>query len=242
MKHNKLERKKINMEKGVLYGVGVGSGDPSLLTIQAAHILKTCDVIACPQTNGQTSSALSIARQYLSDQPILYCDTPMTHDKTIRETSHIQAANIIASVLEQGKTIAFLTLGDPSIYSTYWYIARRVIAQGYEVKTIPGVPSFCAAAAAVNQPLCMDKEPLYIIPASADNMEQLLSSPGNKILMKAGKSFQSVKEYLSRTGLLQNTVCIERCGMDGERIIRRLETLESAPDYFSTLLILEEKS
>lgn len=232
----------MDMEKGVLYGVGVGSGDPALLTIQAAHILETCDVIACPQTNGQISAALFIAQQYLSNQPILYCDMPMTHDKATREASHIRATNTIVSFLEQGKTVAFLTLGDPSIYSTYWYIARRVSARGYTVETIPGVPSFCAAAAAVNQPLCMDKEALTIIPASVDNIEPLLSAPGNKIVMKAGKSFPTIKKRLAQMDLLQHTVCVERCGMEGERVIRQLETLEEAPDYLSTLLIREDDS
>jgi len=231
-----------DITKSILYGIGVGPGDPELMTVKAVRILQSCDVVAGPRSGegeDTTCLAFQIARQYLEGKPTLLCDMPMTRDQAVRETCHEKAADEICSLLDEGKTVAFLTLGDPSIYSTYWYLHRRVTARGYQAALIPGVPSFCAAAAAAGRALCEDEEMLHIIPALGEKTFSGLTLPGDKVLMKANKSFLNIRERLRKTGQLQNAVLVERCGMEDEQVIRNLDTLDSLSEYFSVILVKE---
>lgn len=232
------ERKR---EKGILYGVGVGPGDPELITVKAVRILQECDVVAVPQTGEGEKTAWNIARPYIADKPVLSCDMPMTRDAAIRAACHDKAANAISALLEQGKTVVFLTLGDSTIYSTYGYIHQRILQRGYEARFIPGVPSFCAAAAATGQALCEDGEMLHIIPASHATTETGLDLPGSKVLMKAGKELLAVRDKLQQRGQLTNAVLVERCGMAGERIWRDWSTLHEPTGYFSVVLVKEQQ-
>ena len=124
------------MKQGVLYGVGVGPGDPELMTVKAVRIIREADIIAVP--DGQT--AQNIAADYLEGKEILPCSMPMLRDKALLAQKHDEAAERICALLEQGKTVAFLTLGDPSVYSTYMYVHRRVLARGYEAHPERVVP------------------------------------------------------------------------------------------------------
>ena len=130
------------MEKGILYGVGVGPGDPELLTLKAQRILREADVIAVPDKGTGEKTALAIIGPLTEGKPLLYCAAPMTRDPARLEAAYEENAHQIAALLNEGKTVAFITLGDPSIYSTYLYTHRRVQAMGCEAKLIPGVPSF----------------------------------------------------------------------------------------------------
>ena len=116
------------MNKGVLYGVGVGPGDPELMTVKAVRIIREADVVAVP--DGQT--ARGIAAEYLDGKEILSCPMPMLRDKALLAQKHDEAADTICALLDEGKTVAFLTLGDPTVYSTYIYVHKRVLARGYE--------------------------------------------------------------------------------------------------------------
>ena len=143
--------------KGILYGVGVGPGDPELLTAKAIRLLRECDAVAAPKSADGRQTALDIASPYIGqDKSILLFDMPMTHDRQARNASHDAAADALCALLDEGKTVVFLTLGDPTIYSTYWYVHKRVAARGYAAELVPGVPSFCAAAAAMGRALCED--------------------------------------------------------------------------------------
>ena len=123
--------------KGILYGVGVGPGDPELLTAKAIRLLRECDAIAAPKSADGRQTALDIASPYIGqDKTILLFDMPMTHDKQVRNASHDAAADALCALLDEGKTVVFLTLGDPTVYSTYWYVHRRVAAM---------MPSWCPA-------------------------------------------------------------------------------------------------
>ena len=143
--------------KGILYGVGVGPGDPELLTAKAIRLLRECDAVAAPKSADGRQTALDIASPYIGqDKSILLFDMPMTHDRQARNASHDAAADALCALLDEGKTVVFLTLGDPTVYSTYWYVHKRVTARGYAAELVPGVPSFCAAAAAMGRALCED--------------------------------------------------------------------------------------
>lgn len=227
------------MEQGILYGVGVGPGDPELLTLKAVRILRECDTVAVPRAGAGELTALQIAADYLADQPVLHCDMPMTRDRAARDAAHDRAADAICALLAAGKTVAFLTLGDPAVYSTYWYVHRRVLTRGFAAQMVAGVPSFCAAAAALGRALCEDGEMLHIIPASHEATEQGLALQGSKVLMKAGKRILEVRDKLAATGALQNAALVERCGMEGERIVTDLATLSDPTGYFSVILVKE---
>lgn len=230
------------MKQGILYGVGVGPGDPELLTLKAARILRQCDVIAAPRAGAGAQAALTIAAPYAADKPVLHCDTPMTRDAETLARSHDKAANDICALLGQGKTVAFLTLGDPSVYSTYAYMHDRVRERGFAAELVPGVPSFCAAAAALGRPLCVGEEMLHIIPASHGATEQGLDLPGSKVLMKAGREILSVRDELARRGEIQNAALVERVGMEGERIVNDLSALADPTGYFSIILVRGDKA
>lgn len=228
------------MEKGILYGLGVGPGDPELMTVKAVRILRECDVVAGPQAGESEKTALKIAAAYIEDKPVLYCDMPMTRDRAQRDACHDKAADEICALLDAGKTVAFLTLGDPTVYSTYWYVHKRVAERGYDARLVPGVPSFCAAAAALGRALCEDNEMLHIIPASHTSTDDGLALPGNKVLMKAGRAILDVREKLEAQGKLEEAALVERCGMEGERIVTDLRELDDPTGYFSIILVKED--
>lgn len=220
--------------KGKLYGVGVGPGDPELLTQKAVRLLRECDVVAAP--DGERT-AYQIAKEFAVGKPVLFCDLPMTRDKAAMRASHKAAADTLCALLDEGKTVVFLTLGDPSVYSTYWYIHRLVAGRGYDAEMVPGIPSFCAAAAALGRALCEGSEPLHILPASHG---QAIPERGSLVLMKAGKSVLEVRDELERTGRLSQAALVERCGMEGQRIVTDLSELTEATGYFSVILVKED--
>lgn len=229
------------MNQGKLYGIGVGPGDPELLTRKAVRLMKECDVIAVPKGGSGEQTALNIAAEFIAGKPILHCDMPMTRDKQILNACHDKAADDICALLDDGKNVAFLTLGDPAVYSTYWYVHRRVQARGYIVEIVPGVPSFCAAAARLGQALCEGSQMLHIIPASHSSTQEGLALPGNKILMKAGRSILEVRDLLEAEGKLDTAALVERCSMEGERVVRDLRELDDPTGYFSIILVREEQ-
>lgn len=229
------------MKQGKLYGIGVGPGDPELMTYKAVRLIQECDVIAVPKGGTGEQTALTIAAKWIEEKPILHCDMPMTRDQEVLHACHDKAADDICVQLDAGKNIAFLTLGDPAVYSTYWYVHRRVQARGYEVEIVPGVPSFCAVAARLGQALCEGSQMLHIIPASHNATEAGLALPGNKILMKAGRSILEVRDLLEAQGEGDTAALVERCGMEGERVVRDLRELDDPTGYFSVILVREEQ-
>ena len=228
------------MKKGKLYSVGVGPGDPELLTAKAIRVLSECDIVAVPQSDGGGQTALDIAARYIKGKEIRSFAMPMMHDRAARDASHDAAADAICALIGEGKTVAFLTLGDPTVYSTAWYVHKRVAARGCEAELIPGVPSFCAAAARLGRALCEDGEMLHIIPATHGRAEEGLSLSGSKVLMKTGKSVLEVRELLRQRGELANAALIERVGMDGQRLVEDLDEMTEASGYFSIILVKEQ--
>lgn len=224
--------------RGTLYGVGVGPGNPELMTVKAVRIIRQADVIMVPHTGKSEQTARSIAAAYLEGKTVLSCEMPMLRDKELLASKHDAAAQRIAQLLEQGKSVAFLTLGDPSVYSTYAYVHRRVQAMGYATQIVAGVPSFCAVAAELEEPLCEGSQPLVIVPASYPGVEQCLDAPGNKVLMKTGRSMAQLKEQLTARGLAVSMV--ENCGLSGQRVYRSLEEIDPEAGYFSVVVAKEE--
>lgn len=230
--------------RGKLYGIGVGPGDPELMTLKAVRLILECDVIAIPSSGGEANVAFDIAKgavPQLPEKELLELSMPMIRDKEKLKESHDQAARAVAEVLEQGKNVAFLTLGDPSIYSTYIYVHNRLVHQGYDTEIIPGIPSFCAVAAKLNEGLTEASEALHIIPASYAGIEDALQLKGTRVLMKSGKSIGKIKTQISALMTPAEVKMVERCGMEGERVFPNLESLDEDAGYFSILVVKDEK-
>ena len=235
---------------GKLYGVGVGPGDPELMTLKALRVIRDANVIVVPGEKPRESIAWKIAAkaveaageaeadgkgaEFFEKKEILPVPMPMTKDPEALEQAHAEGTAIIKNLLDAGKTVAFLTLGDPTIYSTYLYVHKRIGAMGYETEIINGIPSFCAAAAAVNNGLTEQKEMLHLIPGSYDTKEAL-QLPGTKVLMKAGKQIGKVKKELENCG--KEAVMVENCGMPNEHIYSTVEEIPEGAGYYSLFII-----
>lgn len=225
------------MIRGILYGLGVGPGDPELLTVKAVRILREADVIAVPDKGAGERTALNIVKDYVEGKPLLTCVTPMVRDQQVLDQAHDAIADDICALLDQGKTVAFITLGDPTVYSTYLYVHRRVLRRGYEALLVPGVPSFCAVAARLNTSLCEGSERLLIVPASHKDVEDCLDVDANLVFMKAGREIGALKERLAARGLLEKASLVANCGMDSEQVWKKFADLPENSGYFSVVLV-----
>lgn len=162
---------------------------------------------------------------------------PMTKKPDILEESHNKAVAIITDILNTGNNIAFLTLGDPAIYSTYIYIHDKAKALGYQTEIINGIPSFCAASALINEGLANGSSCLHIIP-STYGIDESLNLPGTKVLMKAGRKMPQIKEKLRQQNI--SATLIENCGMENENVYNCIEHIPDNPSYYSLIIIKEE--
>lgn len=227
---------------GKMYGIGVGPGDPELLTLKAVRLIRESAVVAVPGTVKEESVAYKIVKQAipeLDEKEIILVPMPMTKDKDLLERSHEAGAKLVREQLDAGKDVAFLTLGDPTVYSTYLYIHKRIDAAGYNTEIISGITSFCAVSAKLNTGLVEKAEPLHVIPASYQ-IDEALKLPGTKVLMKAGKKMAHVKEVLKGMGDCE-AMMIENCGMPDEKIYRSADEINENAGYYS-LIIVKEKN
>ncbi len=225
------------MATGKLYGLGVGPGDPELLTRKAVRILREADVIAAPDAGSGSGTALHVVREFVEGKPILSCVTPMVRDRAALDEAHDKIAEQLCALLREGKNVAFITLGDPAIYSTYLYVHRRVLARGYEAELVPGVPSFCAAAARLNGSLCEGSERLLIVPASHKSIDDCLVQDANLVFMKAGRELPALRASLSAQGLLEKASLVVNCGMEDERVYRRFADAPEEAGYFALVIV-----
>lgn len=209
------------MKRGILYGVGVGPGDPELITRKAQRIIAQAAVLAVPDKGSGEKTALTIAGELAEGKEILLCDAPMVRDEAALDAAYEANADRVCALLDGGKDVAFLTLGDPTVYSTYLYLHRKVVARGYEAEIIPGVPSFCAVAARLGAALCEKSERLLIVPASHKDVDDCLDVDANLVFMKAGREIGALKEKLAEKGLLERASMVANCGMEGEAVYPR---------------------
>ena len=226
--------------KGTLYGIGVGPGDPRLMTYLAVDTIKRCPVIAVPADGKGKAVAYKIASGIVEDLDAKEClnlSTPMTKDKAILDAAYQTAADTIIEQLEQGKDVACLTLGDPTIYSTYIYIHRLVKVKGYKTEIVNGIPSFCAVSAKLGDSLVDRSEQLHVIPSTYD-IEDGLKLPGTKVLMKAASKMPIVKETLKRNDL--KGAMIENCGMPEEHIYHGVDEIPDQASYYSIIVVKED--
>ena len=225
-------------QKGIFYAVGVGPGDPELLTRQACRILMQCEVIAAPQTASGQMLALEIARGAVSldGKTILPLAFTMSRDAAAREKSYRAAASLIEAELRRGHSAAMVNLGDVSVYATAYYILDIIRADGYETVMAPGVTSFCAVAACLGQSLTEMEQPLQILPGSLP-LDEALRLPGTKVLMKSGSAIGETVAALERCGLLDRAALVADCGLPTEQVYHDLRALPPTLSYFATILV-----
>ncbi|QGG46903.1 precorrin-2 C(20)-methyltransferase [Heliorestis convoluta] len=231
------------MPLGQLYGIGVGPGDPELLTRKAYRILQDVKVIFTPQgKGGREGIALSIIKELIPpSSQVISLHLPMTQNKELLEKSWQEGAAQIYEVLQE-QNCAFVTIGDCLLYSTYSYLiaALRSIDKTVQIESIPGITSFAAAASAANVALAEGTEPLLIVPAlgETEKLRSYLKSFPNLVLMKGASSFEQIYKILEEEGRLSSSYYISRCGLSGEVIQKDLRLLQGQElDYLSLLLV-----
>lgn len=227
-----------------LFGVGVGPGNPELMTLQAVRVIENADIVAIPRSGQKVNVAYNIASgavKALDKKRIEELNMPMTRDKEELKRNHDAAAKAVAKWLDEGKNVAFLTLGDPTIYSTYMYVHKRVASMGYDTHIIPGITSFCAVAARLNDSLTEAEEMLHVIPASYEGFEEAMNLSGTKILMKSGKQIGKIKHYIKNMSKKQSVQMVERCGMEEERIFKNIDEIDENAGYFSVMVVKDDK-
>lgn len=230
---------------GTLYGIGVGPGDPGLLTLKAQQILQQVDLLCVPRSAGDRDSlALQVVQRALDRQfTVLELDFPMSRDRQVLERAWQKAAEMVVDRLQQGLDLAFVTIGDPLFYSTFSYLAIRVreLCPGVTVQAIPGVMAMAGCAAATVMPLAEGEESLLVIPAAygVEQLREALDKYDNIVLMKVNRQLGRVYDLLQEKGLLSRAFFFSRCGQaDGFFVSDRLEELLDRPlDYMSLLII-----
>lgn len=228
--------------KGKLYGIGVGPGDPELITIKAKKILDRVQCLAVPKTSMEKASqALTIARGIIeSEKEILELVFPMSFDDKVLDESWNLAVQQVSMKLDTRVDVGFITLGDPTVYSTYMYLHKAIKKKGYETEIIPGVTSFCASAARAGLSLGVNRETIAVVPSAYEcsDLDDILDNFDNIVLMKISKNMEKLKKKLNQKGLSQKAVVVSKCGMDDEMISFEIDELdEKSLSYFSTMII-----
>lgn len=229
--------------KGKFYAVGVGPGDPKLITIKAYEAINKCGAVALPKSMEKESTVLSIVKGYLKeDCKIIELKFVMKNDIQERRNARNIAAESICEFLDLGIDVCFVTLGDPSIYSTAMYIFDILFKKGYECEIIPGVPSFCAVASKLKLNIAEDNETFAVIPNGIDTekAKTIIKNSDNIVLMKFNKNLDEIKKVLEDYNF--NVMCVEKCCMDGEKIYTDFDKIEKEDiGYFTTAILKKIK-
>lgn len=228
------------MAQGKAFGVGVGPGDPELMTLKAVRLIRENDVIALPGKVPEETTAYKIAVQAvpeLKDKTLVPVYMPMVTDKEKVKKGHRRAAAVLEEILDRGRNVVYLTLGDSTVYCTFTYLQAILEEDGYETELVSGITSFCAAAARLNIPLAEWNEPIHIVPAM-HKLGAELDQPGNYVLMKSGSHMSQVKEMLRRSG--RRITMVENCGLPHEKIYRSVEEIPDDAGYFSLIIAKED--
>jgi precorrin-2/cobalt-factor-2 C20-methyltransferase len=232
------------MKLGVFYGIGVGPGDPELITVKGAAILGRCRHVFVPKARMASESlALNIARRYVAaDAVVRELTFPMTRNQAALARSWEAAATEARQAIQTGADACFLTLGDPLLYSTCIYMVKALKQMEPEIETVivPGITSFCAAAALTCFPIGEAKNPVTIVPA--DDLKVIraaLAREGTVVLMKIGERLNEILAVLEETGLTGEAVFVARAGLEGQCVETDLKKLraEAVAGYLSIILV-----
>jgi precorrin-2/cobalt-factor-2 C20-methyltransferase len=234
-----MARAKAMVKTGTLYGVGVGPGDPELMTVKAWRLISTADVIAYLCANGKDSTARDIAKPFIPDSVTeIAIDMPMRVEREPGEAAYDKGTAEISKHLDQGQDVVMLCEGDPFFYGSFMYVFER-LSEKYKTIVVPGVTSITAAAAAIEKPLVARNDVLKVLPAtlSEERLREELSNCQSAAIIKVGRHFGKVKNILSALDLLDNATAIENATHENQVItpVAEIET-ETLP-YFTTIIV-----
>lgn len=229
----------------IVYAVGVGPGDPELLTRKAERILRSVDVILAPVSNpSEASVALGTIREFIDEsrQEIIVRQFPMTSDRAVLMPAWQGAADLIAAHAEAGRSVAFITIGDPLFYSTFIYLLRILREQWPQlpIEIVPGISSINAAAAEAALPLVEGDEKMVVIPATAgiDQIKTALATYETVVLLKVKSIYSEIVKLLRAAGREQTTIFVERVGSPRQKVLTDFDEITAhSPDYLSLMII-----
>ncbi len=243
----------MNKPAGRLYLVGVGPGDPDLMTFRAVKVLEDAPVIAAPKgSSSGASSALAAARAQvdMTGKEVVELHFPMRKvfpDRDMEQDEEVlrgwaNAAETVLKFLDQGLDVAFPTIGDPAIYSTAFYLLYTLsrMRQGLDVRVVPGISAMSACSAAMHIPLGLGDELITVVPAAfgVENLASVLETSHTTVLMKVNSRLDALVEVLEESGLVDSAVLIERCGLPGQNIYTDVrKAVGRKLHYFSTMIV-----
>lgn len=233
---------------GKMYGIGVGPGDPELLTLKAHRILNEADVIFCPEKEkGAGSFAFDIIKEHVKDSraEIVNLVYPMHYHGGKLKEMWEENARCIATHLEGERTGVFITLGDPAVYSTFMYTLPLIEHAGVTVEVVPGIPSFCAVAGTAKMPLMAWDEDLIVAPVrknSSEDLGKILREHDNIVLMKPSANPKALLDAIRENHLEDSFVLVAKSGTGEEYLITDFSELEQYDiPYLSTVIIKRQE-
>ena len=235
----------MSQRTGTLYGIGVGPGDPDLITVKAVKILKQVShIFAAASSKNSYSIALNIVRCHLNGAGIENLAFPMTKDPEALAQAWERNARRVLEVLEEGRDAAFVTLGDPLTYSTFGYLLKTLKRHRPDVPviTIPGVTSYSAAAALSQMPLSEGEESFYVVSGAlgATRLKEALARTENVVILKTYRHFPEIYQTLEELGLLDCATFISRVGLEGETVVRNLRELQGQQVPYLSMIIVKQ--
>ncbi|MCK6467170.1 MAG: precorrin-2 C(20)-methyltransferase [Candidatus Brocadia sinica] len=231
------------MKPGNFYGIGLGPGDPELLTMKAIHIIQRADCIFVPKSNTKEDSlALEIVQDYVRGKRVTEQVYPMTKDKSVLKSAWLKYAEEIRAEVINGNNVAYLTLGDPMTFSTYIYLLRQLntLLPEHAIHTIPGITSYNAAACAANFPLLTGDERLAVIPVPKDitELRSIIEAFDTVVLMKVAKKLDEVIQLLEEMQLSENALFASYIGQRDAYLTCDIISLKgSGRGYMSVLIV-----
>lgn len=234
------------MIAGTFYGIGVGPGDPELITVRGANLLSSCRCVVVPKSRMKKESlALKIAQRYIADDAeIIEQVYPMTSDDALLKEEWNKAAKEVLALLRKPQDVCFLTLGDPLFYSTHIYLLRELkkLAPNLKTVTVPGIMAMNAAAAVTDFPLGEAKKTVTVVPTADDlaATRRAIEAGGNVVLMKVGGRLQAILMLLEELNVIDKAVFVAKAGQEGEVIetdLRNLRDANPKTGYLSIILI-----
>ena len=223
------------------YGIGVGVGDPEQLTVKAINTLKKCDVVIVPEAKkDEGSAAYNISKEYLKPGvEVVFMEFAMLKDPADRVAGRQANTRVVEKLLDEGKNVGFLTIGDSMTYSTYVYILENMKDKyKKQVVTIPGISSFADMSSRFNFPIVMGDESLKIVSINENtDIVKELNNADNIVFMKVSRNFDKLKEALEKTGNMNNIIMVSNSGKDIEKVFYDISNLTKADvPYFTTMI------
>jgi precorrin-2/cobalt-factor-2 C20-methyltransferase len=237
----------VTPKKGTLYGIGVGPGDPELITLKALKVLeKRPHIFAAASSKNTYSLALDIIHSHLNGAPVEQFPFPMTRDQKVLQVAWDKSARRVLAVLAAGSDAAFITLGDPLTYSTFGYLLKTIkgLDPTVRVITIPGITSYQAAAALTQTPLGEGEGSFLVVSGArgAAKLREVIDRTDTVVLLKTYRHTDDILAALEELGLMDRAVCVSRCGLDGETVVEDVRALKGRPlPYFSMIIVRKEE-